>query len=314
VNKSSLLDIVIVNFNSTDFLLPCLKSVYEALEEVPAQIIVQDNGSGDGVSRVKAMFPQVKLSKNIHNIGFSKAVNKGLKEGNSPYVVLLNPDTYVPLRFFERVLRYMEENPGVGIMGPRLLNIDGSVQGSARSFPTPLTALFGRNTFLTKWFPGNRMTRRNLVTIGSDGVSPMEVDWISGACMVVRRQAVNEVGLMDERFFMYWEDADWCRRMKESGWKVVYFPQASVIHSVGGSSEKLLVRSVLEFHKSCCHLFKKHSPPRFHYLMPLILPALGLRAMLVLASQGLRRMSCKSKRSIASGNFSCTNGGRVSPG
>jgi GT2 family glycosyltransferase len=313
VNNASLVDIVIVNFNSTDFLLRCLRSVYEALEEIPARIIIEDNDSGDGVGRIQAMFPQVKLSKGTHNVGFSKAANKGLKEGNSPYVVLLNPDTYVPPGFFGTALRYMEENPDIGIMGPKVLNLDGSVQGSARSFPTPLTALFGRNTLLTKWFPRNRTSLQNVITTKSDGISPMEVDWVSGACMIVRRRAIQDVGLMDERFFMYWEDADWCRRMRESGWKVVYLPQASIVHFVGGSSEKLLVRSVFEFHKSSYCLFRKHSNSHFHYLMPLVLSALGLRAVLVLATQEIRRMSGRLKDSMTSGKFSSSNGGRIPP-
>ncbi|MCK4486041.1 MAG: glycosyltransferase [Desulfobacterales bacterium] len=284
----NLLDIIIVNYNSTDYLLHCLRSVYDSLKELPARVIVQDNASEDGVGRVQGMFPQVILTKNNYNMGFSKAVNKGLKQGAAPYAVLLNPDAYVMPGFFECVLRYMGENPDVGIIGPKILNGDGSVQGSARAFPTPFTGLFGRSTLLTKWFPKNPLTRRNVLTTKSDGISPMEVDWVSGACMVVRREALDDVGLIDERFFMYWEDADWCRRMWEKGWKVVYFPQATIVHYVGGSSDKALFRSNLEFHKSSYRLFEKHTKPSFWLLTPLVIGGLGVRLSLVLFSNGMR--------------------------
>lgn len=178
------MDIVIVNYNSTDYLLRCLRSVYDSLKELPARVIVQDNASEDGIERVQAMFPRVVLTKNNYNMGFSKAVNKGLERGAAPYLALLNPDTYVIPGFFESVLRYMEENPDVGIIGPKILNGDGSVQGSARGFPTPFTGLFGRSTLLTKWFPKNPLTRQNVLTTRSDGITSMEVDWVSGACMV----------------------------------------------------------------------------------------------------------------------------------
>lgn len=290
-NNSNSLDIIIVNYNSTDYLLRCLKSVYDSLQNLPARVIVQDNASKDGVGRVQAIFPQVELTKNNYNMGFSKTVNKGLKQGEARYVVLLNPDTYVTEGFFSSVLQYMEENSGVGIIGPKILNGDGSVQGSARRFPTPLTALFGRSTLLTKWFPNNRISQQNILTLRSNGTSPMDADWVSGACMVVRRKAIDDVGFMDERFFIYWEDADLCKRMWQSGWKVVYFPQADVIHYVGGSSDKLVVRSVVEFHRSCYRLFEKHTKLPLRMLKPLVFGGLAVRLLCVLFSHGLHRLA-----------------------
>jgi GT2 family glycosyltransferase len=252
-------------------------------------VIVQDNASEDGVSRVREMFPQIGMSKNNYNIGFAKAVNQSLHESNAPYVMILNPDTYVLDGFFGSVLRYMEENLDVGIVGPRILNLDGSVQGSARSFPTPLTALFGRNTLLTKWFPNNRFTSGNVLTTRTDGVTSLPVDWVSGACMVIRREAIKDVGPMDERFFIYWEDADWCKRMWDFGWKVIYFPQAHVVHYVGGSSDKLIVRSVVEFHKSSYRLFEKHTKSPVRVVKSVVFLALSIRLVCVLLCHGLRR-------------------------
>jgi GT2 family glycosyltransferase len=305
------LDIIIINYNSTDLLLRCLESVYDHIKKISLNVYVQDNHSRDGIDRVSLLFPQVVLTKNSYNMGFARAVNRGLEQGSAPHILILNPDSVLRDGSFGSLLQYMEQNPDVGIVGPRILNDDGSVQGSARTFPTPFSALFGRNTFLTKWFPKNPMSRKNVVTSRGEGTAPMEVEWVSGACMLAKRKALDDVGPLDEHFFMYWEDADWCKRMGKLGWKVVYFPKASIVHYVGGSSEKLVIRSVLEFHKSSYYLFRKHSNSRFHYLMPLVLSALGLRAVLVLASQGIRRMLRRPRGPMNSGKSSCPNGGRI---
>ena len=294
-----MLDIIIVNYNSTDYLLRCIKSIYGSLRELPAKVFVQDNASQDGVDRLKAEFPKVILSKNRYNMGFSRAINNALRQGDSPYIVLLNPDSYVMDGFFEPILRHMEENPDVGIVGPKILDHDGSVQGSARTFPTPLTGLFGRSSLLTRLFPNNRLTRENILTTRSDGKSPMEVHWVSGACMVVRRKAVDHVGLMDERFFLYWEDADWCRRMRRKGWKVVYFPESPVVHYAGASSEQAPLRSILEFHKSSYRLFEKYRKPSLWLLKPLAIVGLSLRLCFVLVSNGMRVWYEKHKSAVS---------------
>ena len=288
IEEMSLMDIIIVSYNSTDYLLRCLRSIYDTLHGTPVRVFIQDNDSRDGIDRVRNEFPEVMLLKNAYNLGFSRAVNNALKQGNSPYIVLTNPDTILIDGFFEPILCYMEEHPHVGIVGPKILNHDGSVQGSARTFPTPLTGLFGRSSLLTRYLPNNPFTRENILTTQSDGRTPMEVDWVSGACLVARRKAVETVGLMDERFFMYWEDADWCRRMWDKGWKVVYFPRASVVHYVGGSSDKALSRSIFEFHKSSYRLFEKYSKPHYWFLKPLAIAGLSIRLCFVLISNGMR--------------------------
>jgi GT2 family glycosyltransferase len=294
--KNNSVDIIIVNHNSTDYLLRCLKSVYHSLGLVSCKVIVQDNFSQDNVDRVNSMFPGVLLFKNNYNMGFAKAVNIALGQGAAPYVVILNPDTCVEDNFFGVATQYMDENPDVGIMGPRILNPDGSVQGSARAFPSPLTGLFGRNTFLTRWLPNNRFTRRSVVTHKSDGITPVEVDWISGACMVARREAINDVGFLDERFFLYWEDADWCKRMWDSQWKVIYYPQISVLHHVGGSSEKSRFRATVEFHKSAYRLYAKHTRGTQRFAKPLVMWLLALRLFFVLFWDGIHRWSGRTHR------------------
>jgi len=252
------LDIIIVNYNSTDHLLRCLRSIFDEARDLAVKVRIQDNHSRDGVERVISAFPQVTLTKNSTNIGFASAINQALKESSSPYVLILNPDTLVNEGFFQKALAYMDSHDDTGVMGPRILDSDGgTVQGSARLFPNLMTALFGRRSLLTKFFPTNPITRENILTDRSDGIAPIDVDWVSGACMLVRRKAIEDVGLMDPRFFMYWEDADWCRRMWLGGWKVVYFPAPSVVHYVGVSSEKNIFRSVVAFHRSIYRLFKK---------------------------------------------------------
>jgi len=293
------IDIIIVNYNSTDYLLECIDSIYRSLNGRNAHIFVEDNASTDGVDRINQHFPQVKVNINHTNIGFGAATNQAIKKGESPYIVLINPDSKVEEGLFDTAVDYLISNPKIGIIGPRIFDSDGGIQGSARSFPTPLTALFGRQSFFTRLFPHNRITRANLLANQNDGKTPIEVDWVSGACMLVKRKAIDQVGLLDERFFMYWEDADWCHRMRKAGWSVVYFPLATVFHYVGKSSNKLLVRSISEFHKSVYIFFSKYYHGSLHFLQPLMIFGLFFRFAFVtisskinvtlLTRKGLRR-------------------------
>jgi GT2 family glycosyltransferase/glycogen synthase len=278
------IDIIIVNYNSTDYLLECIDSIYRSLNGRCAHIFVEDNASIDGVDRINQQFPQVKVNINHTNIGFGAATNQAIKKGKSPYIVLINPDSKVEKGLFDTALDYLISHPKIGIIGPRIYDSDGGIQGSARSFPTPLTALFGRQSFFTRLFPHNRITRANLLANQNDGKTPMAVDWVSGACMLIKREAIDEVGLLDERFFMYWEDADWCHRMRKAGWNVVYFPLATVFHYVGKSSNKLLFRSIFEFHKSVYILFNKYYRGSLHFLKPLIIFGLFFRFAFVTIS------------------------------
>lgn len=277
-------DIIIVNYNSTAYLFECLRTVYEAIGEMAATVYVEDNASHDQPERILEVFPAVRLHRNSKNIGFAAAVNQAIRRGSAPYVVLLNPDSLMDRRFFQNLIPFLEANPDVGLIGPKILDGDGSVQGSARAFPTPLTAFFGRKSLFTRLFPTNRITSANVLTSRCDGINPMCVDWVSGACMVVRRKAIDAVGLLDERFFMYWEDADWCRRMWDNGWKVQYFPLSTVMHYVGVSSDQLMIRSLYEFHKSVYLLFDKYSKPSPWILKPLIMAGLFFRLCFVTVS------------------------------
>lgn len=290
-------DIIIVNYNSTDFLINCLTSIKKSLNGVRADIFVQDNASTDGVERIQKAFPRVNLNRSQRNIGFAAGVNQLLSKGKNPYVMLLNPDTYVTENFFDICIKFIRKNPETGIMGPRVVEKDGRLQNSARSFPTVLTCIFGRSSFLSRWLPKNKVTRKNLPSIDSDGYSPIEVDWVSGACMLINRNAIDNVGPLDERFFLYWEDADWCRRMWQKGWKVIYFPQAAVYHYTGGSSRKELISSILEFHKSAYKLFEKHKGSSLRMIKPFVFLGLLVRSWLVLSAHIFHRFFDVHKKS-----------------
>jgi hypothetical protein len=296
----SKIDIIIVNYNSTGYLLNCLRSIYEdAARDADAdfEIHVMDNASTDNVNVITDKFPQVVLWKNQVNIGFARAVNCLISRTRSPYILILNPDARINNGFLRSILNFILENPGVGIVGPRIFEENGMIQGSARAFPTPLTALFGRSSALTRMFPGNRLTLKNILIKKIENADFLDVDWVSGACMLVRRRAAEEVGMMDERFFLYWEDADWCKRMFEKGWRVVYYPRASIVHYAGVSSKKRDIRSLLDFHMSAYEFFCKHSiRSDFSILKIIAFGALSVRFYLILIINLIIQMNRKSKR------------------
>jgi GT2 family glycosyltransferase len=246
----------------------------------------------------------VIISKHNRNLGFSRAVNLASNKSSSDFVMFLNPDTIIENGFFESAKIFMNTNPDVGIIGPKILDPDGCVQGSARAFPTFCSLLTGRRSLITKLFPGSLLARASILSNNSDGKTPMEVDWVSGACMFVRRDALDEVGFFDERFFLYWEDVDLCKRMVAGGWKVVYYPKATIEHCVGGSSERNLVRSVFEFHKSAYLYFMKHHKSCRFILKPLIIIGLLFRFNAVLLMQWTRRTAdrfCKKSKNLITG-------------
>lgn len=283
-----MIDIIIVNYNSTAYLLKSLKSVYNSIDGFPVNIFVEDNGSKDHPERIKKYFPKTHVSLNKSNMGFASTVNCAIKKNNAPYIILLNPDTVIKRNFFHPIFDFMEKNPSVAVVGPKVLNEDGTIQGSARTFPTLLTGLFGRRSILSKLFPNNRFTRDHIATTRCDGKSTMAVDWVSGACMLIRREALAEVGLLDEQFFMYWEDADFCRRMWDHNWMVVYYPKVSILHHVGASSNTLRIKSTIEFHKSSYRIYKKYTKWPFIWTTAAIL--LTVRCILICYSHIIRRM------------------------
>ena len=228
--------IIIVNYNTRDYLEKCLSSIYKTIKEIKFEVIVVDNNSIDGSSEmVKSRFPEVKLVINSKNFGFAKANNSGYGKSTGDFLLFLNSDCELPGQNFLKMLEHVQEHEDVGIMGPRLIYPDFSFQPSVGRFPTFFTEIFD-NLLLSK-IP-------LLSTICKDKFDrkeyqkTVEVDWITGACLLGRRKAFEEAGKFDESFFMYMEDIDLAKRIKHKGWKVVYFPEATGIHHLGKSSEK----------------------------------------------------------------------------
>lgn len=283
------IDIIIITYNSTDCLRQCLKSIFENQDDIHLNIYVINNYPSEHIDRASIGFPNVNVINSKRNYGFSKAVNRALFNTSSEFICILNPDTIVKENSFKNCVEFLLDNKKIGIIGPRICNSNGSYQGSARSFPTLLTAFFGRTSWLTKAYPNNSLSKKNMVNIDYYGNEPLEVDWVSGACMIVRRDAINNIGAMDERFFMYWEDADWCRRMRMGGWKVVYYPRTTIVHTCGQSSKTRPLKSILHFHKSCYQLYEKYNPSYKAILLPAVLLGLSLRVILLLICTMLKR-------------------------
>jgi N-acetylglucosaminyl-diphospho-decaprenol L-rhamnosyltransferase len=221
------------------------------------QLIVVDNASSDGsVQMLKQEHPQVEVIANQSNLGFTAGNNQGISLSDGRHVLLLNPDTEVVGDALWEMVSHMDEHAGVGALGPQLLYPDGTVQSSRRRFPRLDTA-FLEGTFLQPWFVSSGILRRYYVLDRADDET-QEVDWLVGACLLMRRAALQEVGSLDERFFMYSEEMDWCYRAKARGWKVVYLPTARVIHHEGKSSEQVLPVRHVQFQRSKVLFFRKH--------------------------------------------------------
>jgi len=267
------LSIVIVSWNVRDHLQRCLESIQASeiqsaterlmsSDRVPSkpylqvETIVVDNGSSDGsIEMVRGNFPKVCLIANEDNRGFSAANNQGIDVAQGRYVLLLNPDTEVLGDALATMVAFADANPDAAIVGPQLLNPDGTVQSSRRRLPSLLTAAF-ESTWLEPWAPRRLLEHYRVLDRPDHAIQ--DVDWITGAAMLVRRRAIEEVGLLDEGFFMYSEELDWCKRFREAGWRVVYLPTAQIVHHVGKSSEQVVAARHIHFQTSKVRYFRKH--------------------------------------------------------
>ncbi|MGI5837227.1 MAG: glycosyltransferase family 2 protein [Chloroflexota bacterium] len=261
------LSTIIVSWNTRDLLERCIKSVLASIpESIQSEIIVVDNASTDGSPEmVRSRFPEVSLLVNDRNVGFAEANNQAIRKSAGEYLLLLNPDTEIVGEAIPEMLRFIDQRPDIAVLGPKLLNPDGSVQSSRRSFPTKATA-FLESTVLQRLLPNHPALQRYYAMDRSDEVV-QEVDWLVGACLMVRSEAVKTVGLLDEGFFMYSEELDWCRRLVDAGWKVMYLPSARVIHYGGQSSDQYLFGRHIRFQYSKCRYFEKHHGYLFGQLL-----------------------------------------------
>ena len=254
------LSVVIVHYKARDLLLECLAALAPDLSRLESETVVVDNDSRDGAPEaLAARFPAVRVIANRENAGYARAVNQGIRETKGEFVLVMNPDCSPHAGAVRTLLDYLRDHPRTAIAGPRLLRADGAIEHSARGFPDPFTFLFNRYSLLTRLFPNNRFSRRYLLS-DWDHLSERDVDWLSGAFLMVRRAAIAQVGGMDEAFFMFNEDVDWCRRMKLAGWANVYVPGAQVVHHVGASRTRVAPRVIFERHRGMIHYFHKHHP------------------------------------------------------
>ena len=253
------LSIVVVSYNTATLLLRCLAAI-EADHGPSREVYVVDNASSDGSpGRVAAEFPGVRLIENSANVGFSRANNQALRLSAGRHCCLLNSDAEPRPGALGALVAYLDAHPSVGLVGPRLINSDGTTQSSRRRFPTRATA-FVESFVLQPWFQGSRLLRLYYLSDVPDD-RDQEVDWVTGACMVVRREAMEQSGLLDEQFFMYSEELDWCFRIKAAGWRVAYTPAAVVVHHESKSAEQNLAQRNILFNDSKCRYFGKRYGP-----------------------------------------------------
>ena len=246
------LSIIIVSWNTKEFLLPCVRSVFENEQGISREVIVVDNGSQDGSgNEVKKTFPFIHLVENQKNMGFAKAVNQGLQKASGRYILLLNPDTQMKGGAIERFVSFMDSHSDTGVAGAQLLNSDGSKQNSIANFPSLATELLNKR--LLRWLFPKRFPGKE-----KNYPEPVEVNSVIGACMMVRREALDQVGSLDEDYFLFLEETDWCYRMKKAGWKIHHVPQTEVFHFQGKSAARDKKRSRVEYFRSRYHFFKKN--------------------------------------------------------
>jgi N-acetylglucosaminyl-diphospho-decaprenol L-rhamnosyltransferase len=280
--------IVIVNYNTRDLLRDCLRSVFASQAVPSVETWVVDNASGDGSAEmVRAEFPQARLIANKDNRGYAAANNLALRQCQANYVLLLNPDTVLPPEALAQAIDFLAAHPDAGVVGPKLVRLDGSLDPACRrSFPTPEISFY-RMVGLSRLFPKSRLFGRYNLTY-LDPAQTAEVDSVVGAFMLVRAELLRQVGLLDEQFFMYAEDLDWCKRIKEAAnprtgrhWQVWYYPVVQVLH-VKRASSSASARAQQAFNETMLQFYRKHYAPSTPFWLDwLVVGGISLRGWLV---------------------------------
>jgi GT2 family glycosyltransferase len=243
---------IIVNWNTRNILIDCLDSIYKTVLDIDSEIYVVDNNSSDGSQEaVKKKFPSVKLIENKTNTGFAHANNQALSIMQGRFAVLLNSDAVLKENAIKTLMTFMNNSPRAGIAGVQLLNRDGSRQNSIDNFPSLETEIFNKS-ILRLFFPDKYPSKKRSYE------KPIEVDSVIGACMMIRKEAMDEVGVFNEDYFFFLEETDWCYRMHKEGWKVFHVPDARVFHLSGYSKKKEPWRPQIEYCRSLYKYFKKN--------------------------------------------------------
>lgn len=284
------LSIIIVAYNCRELLLRCLASLYPPGQPWPRQVIVVDNGSADDtLAAVQAAFPQVLAFPAGGNVGFSRANNLAMRRARGRYVLLLNPDTEVRPGALAELVRFAEAHPGLGAVGPRLTLPDGRLDRACRrGFPTPLNALC-YFAGLSRLFPRSRLLCGYQLTYLPEHETAA-VDSLCGAAMLVPAAIIEQVGPLDEQFFMFGEDIDWCYRIRQAGYPIYYHPAARVLHRKGGSGRSPRVR--YEFFRAMWLFYRKHyARSGAAPLAWLVMAGIGVLGAAAVAGAWLRRLA-----------------------
>ena len=282
------LSVIIVNFNTAPILKECLYSLAETRGDVYLEILVVDNNSRDSsVEMVEKNFPQVKLIANTENIGFARGVNQALDLAKGRYFLLLNPDAIVLPGVLRGMIDFMDQNEEVALSGVQLVNPDGTKQNSIANFPTLAEALFNKSLLrilFSKKYPSKYQEYN----------SPIEVDSVIGACVIVRPEAVTAVGKLDPEYFIFLEETDWCYQIKKKGWKIYHLPQFKVVHKQGQSMLELKSKGRIEYYRSYFRFFKKNYSLLRYFLLRVIvfiktLINLSLNLLVFIITLGLKK-------------------------
>lgn len=238
------LSVVILNYKMDGLVKNCLKSIFEHQYQKNIEVIVVDNNSGDECEAVVKQFPGVKFIQTGHNLGHAKGNNIGIKASSGKFIMILNPDVVFLDPIFDQVISFMESRSDIGMTTVQLKNPDGSIQPGAWRFHKLLTPLYQRSSWLRSTKKGKEAIKEFTMQ-DWDRCDSREVDWVQGSCLITRRETIEEIGLFDENFFLYFTDVDWCRRAWENSWKVYYFADANLIHYYHReSADKLGIRSL----------------------------------------------------------------------
>jgi GT2 family glycosyltransferase len=259
------LSVVVASYNTKDLLRQCLATLRSACAEVSAEVIVVDNSSEDGTQgMVAAEFPEVRLLANDRNEGFARANNRALTTARGRFVLLLNPDTLVAKETIPPLIGFLDEHPKVGMVGCRVDRPDGALdEACKRSFPT-VSSAFARLVGLDRLFPRSAGSYRNLT---ADPAGRYEVDAVVGAFMLLRRETIADVGGLDEDYFMFGEDLDWCYRVKQRDWQIYYVGDRSIVHHKGASTRQEPQRMNYHFHRAMYLFHRKHLVDRYPFFV-----------------------------------------------
>ena len=253
--QEPVLSIMILTYNDQEFLTKCLDSLYKNNYKINFETIVINNGSSFLLGNLKNRFPNIRWIQNNENLGFAKAINQGIKTAQANYILVLNSDTILLPESFLPLIKFMDEHKKAGAAGGKILDPEAVVQPSCRRFPNYLTGLFNRTSLLTRLFPNNPFSKNYLLSYW-DHENIRRVDWVCGAYILFKKEALLDVGCLDEHYFMYCEEADWCYRAKKNGWKIYYVPQARLIHS--HRCDVYTPRKIICHHKSMYRFYCKH--------------------------------------------------------